>query len=109
MRPLNLGKGHTERHTNQERRFSSENDVSGESRASWWIERAQRFQKQVATLSFSVPTDTGVATCDDDPTDGHSYRALTHPRSTPTTIVWTKNGGFPPRFTPLAGLTEGRI
>jgi hypothetical protein len=33
-----------------------------------------------------------VAACDDDPTDGISCRALTHPKSTPPTIVWTKKG-----------------
>jgi hypothetical protein len=66
----------------QERRFSNENDTSGDSRISWNLERAQRFHKQVAMLFFSVPTDTRVATCDDDPTDGFGYWALTHLGST---------------------------
>ena len=43
-------------------------------------------------LSPGLPHAHRIAICDDDPTDGFGYRALTHPISNPTTIVWTKKG-----------------
>jgi hypothetical protein len=82
------------RDNNRERRLSdefSDTDDSDDGRSSRRIERARRFETQVAMLSFSVPTSPRVATGDGDPTDGFGYRALTTPEA-PDDIVSTKKG-----------------
>lgn len=93
------GTDSTERHTNRERRFSdgfSDTDDSDGSRESRNLERARRFQKQVAALLLQVPINTGVATCDGDTTDGFRPKALTTPGA-PDDITRNKKGGTVPR------------